>query len=63
MIDKQSRMLFHGDFKVEGFDRSTKLTTLKPRFIEYVKEMDKFYRKRLIVQLCWYHPRTLAVVL
>ena len=50
MIDKQSRMLFHGDFKVEGFDRTTKLTTIKPRFIEYVKEMDKFYRKRLIVQ-------------
>ena len=50
MIDKQSRMLFHGDFKVEGFDKTTKLTTIKPRFIEYVKEMDKFYRKRLIVQ-------------
>lgn len=50
MIDKQSRILFHGEFKVDGFDRHTKLTTIKPRFIEYKKDSDKFYYKRLICE-------------
>jgi ABC-type dipeptide/oligopeptide/nickel transport system ATPase component len=50
MIDKQSRMLFHGEFKVDGFDRNTKITTIKPRFLEYNKNIGNFYRKRLIVE-------------
>lgn len=50
MIDKQSRMLFHGEFKVLGFDKNTGITRIKPRFLEYNKKIDDFYRKRLIIQ-------------
>lgn len=50
MFDKQSRILFHGEFKVEGYDINTKITTVKPRFLEYNKNQDSFYHKRLIVQ-------------
>ena len=49
MIDKQTRILFHGEFKVEGYDKSTKITTMKPRFLEYNKFKNDFYRKRLII--------------
>lgn len=49
-IDKQSRILFHGEFKVLGYDRDTKITRVKPRFLEYNKRSDDFYRKRLIVE-------------
>lgn len=49
MIDKQSRTLFHGEFKVEGFDKNTKITTVKPRFLEFNKKKNDFYRKRLII--------------
>lgn len=48
-IDKQSRILFHGDFNVQGFDKNTKLTTLAPRFLEFNKRRQDFYRKRLII--------------
>jgi len=50
MIDKQSRILFHGEFKVLGFDRNTGVTNIKPRFLEYIKTKGDFYRKRLIIQ-------------
>lgn len=50
MIDKQSRILFHGEFKVEGFDKNTKISNVKPRFLEYNKNRGDFYRKRLIIQ-------------
>lgn len=50
MFDKQSRILFHGEFKVEGYDRNTKITTIKPRFLEWNKKKGDFYRKRLIIQ-------------
>lgn len=50
MIDKQSRILFHGEFRVEGFDKNTKITTIKPRFIEWNKGVEDFYRKRLIIE-------------
>jgi len=50
MIDKQSRILFHGEFKIEGFDKNTKMTTIKPRFLEYNKLKGDFYRKRLLIQ-------------
>jgi hypothetical protein len=49
MIDKQSRILFHGEFKVLGFDKATGITKLKPRFLEYDKKLGDFYRKRLVV--------------
>ncbi len=49
MIDKQSRILFHGEFKVEGYDKNTGFTTIKPRFLEYNKHKGDFYRKRLII--------------
>lgn len=49
-IDKQSRILFHGEFKVLGYDKNTQITTLKPRFLEYNKDMGNFYQKRLIVE-------------
>ena len=50
MIDKQTRLLFHGEFKVEGYDKNTKITTIKPRFIEWNKKKGDFYRKMLIIQ-------------
>jgi hypothetical protein len=50
MIDKQSRILFHGEFRVEGFSKETKITTIKPRFLEWNKGAEDFYRKRLIVE-------------
>lgn len=50
MIDKQSRILFMGEFRVEGFDRNTKITTIKPRFLEWNKSKEEFYRKRLIIE-------------
>jgi hypothetical protein len=49
MIDKQSRILFHGEFKALGFDIKTGESNLKPRFLEYNGDMDKFYHKMLIV--------------
>jgi hypothetical protein len=49
-IDKQSRILFHGEFKVLGFDKNTQITKIKPRFLEYNKKTNDFYRKRLIIQ-------------
>jgi len=49
-IDKQSRILFHARFEVLGFDKSSGLSTLKPRFLEYNPELDYFYRKRIIVR-------------
>lgn len=49
-IDKQSRVLFHGDFKVLGYDKNTKITKIKPRFLEYNKRNGDFYRKRLIIK-------------
>ncbi len=50
MLDKQTRLIFHGEFKVEGFDKNTKITTIKPRFLEYNKRKGDFYKKMLIVQ-------------
>jgi len=49
MIDKQTRVLFHGEFKIEGYDKNTMMTTVKPRFLEYNKSKGDFYRKRLII--------------
>lgn len=49
-IDKQSRILFHGEFKVLGFNKGTGITKIKPRFLEYNRKIDDFYRKRLIIQ-------------
>jgi hypothetical protein len=50
MIDKQSRVLFLGDFKCINYDRNTKIARIQPRFLEYNKTSGDFYRKRLIVQ-------------
>ena len=50
MLDKQTRILFHGEFKVEGFDKNTNIATIKPRFLEYNKNKGDFYKKRLIVE-------------
>ncbi len=50
MLDKQTRIIFQGEFKVEGFDKNTKITTIKPRFLEYSKNKGDFYKKMLVVQ-------------
>ena len=50
MLDKQTRIIFQGEFKCEGFDKNTKISTIKPRFLEYSKQKGDFYRKMLIVQ-------------
>lgn len=49
-LDKQSRLLFHMEIKVLGFDRNTGIAKLKPRFLEFNKKSNDFYRKRLIIQ-------------
>lgn len=52
-IDKQSRKLFHAKFEVQSYDSKTKLTLIKPRFIEfspYCASFDGFYRRMLINQ-------------
>lgn len=48
-LDKQSRVLFHAEFKIMGFDKETKMSKIKPRFLEYMPGIDDFYRKRLEV--------------
>jgi len=53
-IDKQSRILFHAEFEVKGFDRTRYMTRLKPRFLEFNKFTQDFYKKRLIVK--WKPP-------
>lgn len=50
MLSKKSRMLMHAEFKVMGFDKATGITTVKPRFLEYNTDFDKFYKKRLLVR-------------
>jgi hypothetical protein len=50
MIDRQSRLLFHCEIKVDGFNKQTKITTARPRFLEWNKIKGDFYRKRLIVE-------------
>jgi hypothetical protein len=50
MLDKQSRILFHGEFGVEGFNENTEITKVKPRFLEYNKVTSEIYRKRLIIE-------------
>jgi len=49
-LDKQSRLLFHSQIQVLGFDRNTGITKVKPRFLEYIKSTNDFYKKRLIIQ-------------
>lgn len=51
-IDKQSRILFHAEINVQGFDKTTNLTKCKPRFLEWNSRKGDFYKKRLIVR----HP-------
>jgi hypothetical protein len=50
MLDRQTRIIFQGEFKVEGYDRNTKITTIKPRFLEFNKTKKDFYRKMLLVR-------------
>lgn len=58
MIDKQSRMLFHAEFKIVSFNKQTKMTKIMPRFIEYNGDMEKFYKKKLIVHFAREGKRT-----
>lgn len=49
-LDKQTRLLFHAEFKVLGFDKATKMTKIEPRFLtDFNHRKNDFYRKRLIV--------------
>ena len=52
MIDKQSRILFHAEFRMLGFNKNTGKTKIKPRFLEWSSAKDDFYRHRLEVS----HP-------
>jgi hypothetical protein len=49
-LDKQTRLFFNAEFKVLGFDKTTKLTKIKPRFLEWGHMKQEFYRKRLIME-------------
>lgn len=49
-LDKQTRLLFHAEFKILGFDKNTGKTSIMPRFLtDFNKRKDDFYRKRLRV--------------
>lgn len=62
-IDKQSRILFHAEIEVNGFDKTRNMTLCKPRFLEWNAKKGEFYKKRLIVKyavegktsLNWYY--------
>jgi hypothetical protein len=49
-IDKQSRQLFHGEFELLGFDKNTKISKVKPRFLTPKSHGEDFYRPRLIIE-------------
>jgi len=49
-IDKQSRILFHAEIEVKGFDKTTNLTLCKPRLLEWNARKNEFYKKRLIIR-------------
>lgn len=48
-IDKQTRILFHSEIKVKGYDRTTNLTKCEPRLLEWNGRKQDFYRKRLVI--------------
>lgn len=48
-LDKQTRILFHAEIKVNGFDKTTGLTLCQPRLLEWAPHAEQFYRKRLII--------------
>lgn len=62
-IDKQSRILFHSEIEVKGYDKTTGLTLCKPRLLEWNGRKQDFYRKRLVIKyptrentvLDWYY--------
>lgn len=62
-IDKQSRILFHAEIRVQGFDKTNNKTLCKPRLLEWNARKQDFYSKRLIIRypvknkpvLNWYH--------
>lgn len=68
-IDKQSRILFHAEIEVLGFDKTRNMTSCKPRFLEWNGRKGEFYKKRLIVKypvegknsMNWYHLQTWEV--
>lgn len=49
-LDKQSRILFHAEVNVQGFDKTTNYTSCKPRLLEWNGRKQEFYKKRLIVR-------------
>lgn len=49
-IDKQSRILFHAEIEVQGFDKTTNYTMCKPRLLEWNGRKGEFYKKRLIIR-------------
>lgn len=49
-IDKQSRILFHAEIEVQGFDKTTNYTLCKPRLLEWNGKKGEFYKKRLIIR-------------
>lgn len=62
-IDKQSRILFHAEIEVIGFDKTTNYTLCKPRFLQWNARKGDFYKKRLVIRypvddkdvLNWYY--------
>lgn len=49
-IDKQSRILFHAEINVKGFDKTTLYTNCEPRLLEWNGRKGEFYKKRLIIR-------------
>lgn len=60
-IDKQSRILFHAEFKIIGYDKKTKITNIKPRFLEWSNLKSEFYRKRLIIEYATHDKPVLEI--
>lgn len=50
-LDRQTRLLFHAQFEIQGFDKNTGMTKINPRFLtDFNTKKDEFYKKRLIVE-------------
>lgn len=61
MVSKQTRILFHGEFRVEGYDLKTKMSKIKPRFLEWNDKKQDFYYKRLIVEYKEHNKQAMIV--
>ena len=61
MVSKSTRILFHAEFRIEGYDLNTKMTKVKPRFLEWNDKKQDFYYKRLIVEYKEHNKQAMTI--